>query len=460
MTSVRFAEVELPGLSALEAEPRLPAAIYDERRANAVRTLTQLGIDSLVVYADREHAANIQYLTGFDPRFEEAVLVLNRDGTAIVAGNESISMVGDLDPQVRAVLCQSLSLPGQKRETQRRLGDALREAGLRRGDRVGVVGWKPIPAEDASEPGLTLAVPQFLLVELERIGIDEPVDATTSLAGLTGLRAVNEADQLALFEHRSTRASHHVWNALEALKPGLTELDLSTHMRLTGLPHAAHVMLASGTDRVNGLYSPTDRVIREGDLLSTAVGLIGGLSSRAGRVLTAEAADAETRSFVAGYWAAIRTWYSQLTLGASTARICEATTSRLAEAGIAPLLNPGHLQHGDEWLDSPFTAGSVATVQSGWSLQADIIPVGHHPGLFANAEDALAIADPDLRAELAERFPEMWRRVTTRRDFMTENLGIDLAEEVLPFSDRQGALPVGLLTPTVVATAVNPTPSI
>ena len=32
------------------------------------------GFDRLVVYADREHSANLSYLTGFDPRFEEAIL--------------------------------------------------------------------------------------------------------------------------------------------------------------------------------------------------------------------------------------------------------------------------------------------------------------------------------------------------------------------------------------------------
>ena len=34
----------------------------------------------VVVYADREHSANLSYLTGFDPRFEEAVLIVGRDG--------------------------------------------------------------------------------------------------------------------------------------------------------------------------------------------------------------------------------------------------------------------------------------------------------------------------------------------------------------------------------------------
>ena len=37
------------------------------------RRMDERGLDQLVVYADREHSANLSYLTGFDPRFEEAL---------------------------------------------------------------------------------------------------------------------------------------------------------------------------------------------------------------------------------------------------------------------------------------------------------------------------------------------------------------------------------------------------
>jgi hypothetical protein len=47
------------------------------------------GCDWLVVYADREHLANIAFLSGYDPRFEEALLLLGpRDQRVLVVGNE------------------------------------------------------------------------------------------------------------------------------------------------------------------------------------------------------------------------------------------------------------------------------------------------------------------------------------------------------------------------------------
>ena len=51
---------------------------------------SRAGCDWLVVYADREHLANIAFLSGYDPRFEEALLLLGpRDQRVLVFGNEA-----------------------------------------------------------------------------------------------------------------------------------------------------------------------------------------------------------------------------------------------------------------------------------------------------------------------------------------------------------------------------------
>ena len=50
-------------------------------------------LDFLFIYADREHGGNFGYLTGFEPRFEEAVLVLHGNGQAyFLLGNENLKM--------------------------------------------------------------------------------------------------------------------------------------------------------------------------------------------------------------------------------------------------------------------------------------------------------------------------------------------------------------------------------
>jgi hypothetical protein len=58
-----------------------------------------------------------------------------------------------------------------------------------------------------------------------------------------------------------------------------------------------------------------------------------------------------------------------------------------------------------------------------------------------NCEDTIAVADASLRAELKARYPELWARVQGRRRLMTESLGIQLAEELLPLTDATAYLP-------------------
>ncbi|MFM9633418.1 MULTISPECIES: hypothetical protein [Streptomyces] len=452
---ITLRDVELPPLSVLEPEPVLSGEVYAGRIDRTRARMREMGLTHLIAYADREHPGNSLYLTGFDPRFEEALVVLDLDNAPwILAGNESSAMVPGLPVTATAVLCQSLSLPGQDRSIQQRVSAALRQVGVGSGARVGLVGWRQITAGDSPLSPYAYAVPAFVIGEILDV-TPNLTDATSILMGIDGLRSRNEADQIALNEHRSTRAAGHAWRALEALEPGRSELATAEHMALNGLPLTAHVMLTTGSGKIVGLCSPSDRVIGHGDLLSTAAGLQGGLTSRAGYVLHAGQLDQRQTDFAAGYFAAIAIWYQGLVLGASTAEIAERTTRELAKSSIRPLLNPGHLQHIDEWLDSPFAAGSHGTVHSGMSLQADIIPVGSTPDLAANCEDAVAIADADLRAELAERYPRMWARVTARRTFMTQTLGLRIAEEVLPLSDRQAVLPPALLSlsSVLVATA-------
>jgi hypothetical protein len=73
--SVVYRDVKLPDFGRPRVEPAIPAATYAARIRTALARARARGLDALVVYADREHSANIAYLTGFEPRFEEAVLV-------------------------------------------------------------------------------------------------------------------------------------------------------------------------------------------------------------------------------------------------------------------------------------------------------------------------------------------------------------------------------------------------
>lgn len=65
----------------------------------------------------------------------------------------------------------------------------------------------------------------------------------------------------------------------------------------------------------------------------------------------------------------------------------------------------------------------------------------------ADADPTIAIADTGLQAELAERHPEVWSRIQLRREFLTEQLGVEIGPNVLPLSAFNAYLPPLWLSP-------------
>ena len=139
----RLADIPLPDFGMPDAEPPIPAEVYAARLERLREAMDRRGYDRLVIYADREHSANLAWLTGFDPRFEEAIAVVGpTEQPAILVGNECFGTAGAAPLPMRRILFQDLSLPGQPRDRPGRWPRSSRDEGIGAGRRVGVVGWK------------------------------------------------------------------------------------------------------------------------------------------------------------------------------------------------------------------------------------------------------------------------------------------------------------------------------
>jgi len=449
LTKARLAEIGLPVPGPLEPRPELPASVYPERIAR-LRERAEPRYDRLVVYADREHSAGISYLTGFDPRFEEALLLLGPAGDPLVlTGNECYGMAGAAPLPMRRELFQDLSLPSQPRNRSRALDQILADEGIRRGSRVGVVGWKTYSSRAAID------APAFLVDELRRVTgsgglVENATDLLIDPAG--GLRVINEAAQLAAFEHASCQTSGGVRRLLAGLRPGLTEREAVRLLEWDGSPLSCHLMLTAGSRATLGLLSPGDRPIERGDRFTTAFGIWGALTCRAGFVvedaaeLPAPIAD-YTERLVGPYFDAVAEWYEALHVGQTGGTLQSIIDRHLGDPFFGIFINPGHQLHLDEWVNSPISPGSTIELQSGMALQVDIIPATGTDYFTTNIEDGVVIADQTLRAELASLYPAMWSRIQGRRRFMAESLGINLHPDVLPLSEIPAYLPPFLLRP-------------
>jgi Xaa-Pro aminopeptidase len=404
----------------------------------------------MIIYGDREHAANVAWACGYDPRFEETLLILLPDRTPrLLVGNEGWGYAEACGGPYERVLYQSFSLPGQPRDRSASLAELLRECGLTRGQQIGVIGWKPFGWEDRGLGETALDLPSFIADTLRVIAGER--GAVVNAAGLLmdperGLRTINEASQLALFEFAASFTSEALRQVLAGIMPGMTELEAVRLMRMNGLPHSCHPMLSAGERARFGLPSPTIRRIARGEPITMAYGVHGALNCRAG-FMVEDAAELPpgirdyVDRLVAPYFAAVAEWYETVGIGVSGGTLWEVVHRRLGDAFFGVALNPGHLIHIDEWMHSPIFEGSTTVLRSGMALQMDIIPATGTPYFTTNAEDGIALADENLRAGIAEGYPEAWARIKARRAFMEDALGIRLKPEVLPLSNLAGFLP-------------------
>lgn len=428
--------VAIPDFGAIAAQPQVPPETY-AARADALHAAA--ACDWVVVYADREHLGNIAFLTAFEPRFEEALLLLGPRGRRVLlTGNESESYAPLARlPGLEVLVAQSLSLMAQDRTRFPRIADRLRDAGLKQGDTVGLVGWKHLQPEEDDEPQTAFFMPAAHVQMIRRaIGGGGTLRDVTHLMmhPQTGLRATVDADQVAAWEWSARRVSRAVWNVVSGVREGDDEFGAAARMGWQGDPTNCHFMLASaGPDApVIGLRSPIGRRLAIGDGVTTALGFWGALSARAGLFDRADDAFLATAK---AYFAGLVRWYEVADVGVAGGDLHAAVTDTLSAGGLRAALNPGHLTGHEEWMNSPVRPGSTERIRSGMPFQVDVIPVPMPHGRALNCEDPVTFADEGLRRDLAERHPDCLARIEARRRFMREQLGVEVKPSILPLSD-------------------------
>ena len=454
----RILRIDWPdtGLPALPAEPDLAAR---RARLGAVRAaIAARGLAALVVYGDREHAANLEWLTGFDPRFEEAFLVITADAALLAAGNECLPYTG-ISPVVAAgdvavVHCPSLSLISQPRGGQR-IADILAQA-VPAGGRVGTAGWKYFGADEVDHPETALDLPAFLADPLRAVA-GQVVNATDLFMHPGhGLRCTVDAAEIARLEFANQMAARALVRMVFAFREGDSDFTAFQAAHLGGLPLGCHPTFATGDRADMGLGGPSGQVLRRGSPISFNVCHWRGNICRAGWLAGGpedlpEPARAYVQDFAGPYVEALSEWFSMMRPGVPGGEVWSRMMALLPFDRFGITLNPGHLIGVDEWISSPIFEGSTLPLRSGMAMQCDVIP-GHPVFGSVRMEDGYVLADADLRAALQADFPEVAARCATRARFMREVIGLDVPETLLPLADTCGIVPPWMLDPGQVIT--------
>lgn len=456
LSRVRLLELKPPVSEIPREFPQLPKDVYDKRLQRLREKMKDWGLDKVVIYADREHAANFSYLAGFGPRFEEALLIVGLSGIPqAVLGTENIDMARYTVAEVEGIHFPTFSLIGQPREDVKAITDILKDAGLQQGMTVGTVGWKYYAENDGCAAD-SIEIPHYLVEAIREVvgetsGCSCGTNQSSRVKNATalfmspcdGLRVVLEPEQIIVFEYAACLVARSVLALMNYVDVGQTELELASQFQNRGVPLSVHTMLSTGEKARFGLVSPTDKKVKLGDFLTTAYGIEGALSCRAAYIARDERdLSVDTQDWLEQmaipYYATAARWFQAVRIGLEGSEIWDLAETHLPKSKFGWNLNPGHFIAADEWVSTPFTPGSDVKLRSGNYIQYDLIIAPEPPYFGADLEDGIVLADEELQASIKAKSPDTWARFERRRRYIQDVLGIELADEILPMSDIFG----------------------
>ena len=409
-----------------------------ERYEKVLARMKEEGMDTLVIYADLEHGSNFEYLSGFLPRFEEALLVLHANGSNyMVMGNENLNKVPHARLKAVPIHAPYFSLPNQPMEGGRSFLDILKEAEIGDGLRIGIVGWKNFTS--GQEDNLQLFdVPAYIVERIQMLAGDsgKVFNATYLFIGNKGVRCRNNVNELEHYEFGAALASDRMLKAMDRLDVGVSEMELGGILNAGGQKNSVVTIAASGKRFVKANLYPTGNTVKIGDPISLTIGYKGGLSSRSGYAAKQSLElPVEIRDYVdvvvKPYFGAYAVWLEQIHCGMKGGDLYQLVERILPKAEYHWSLCPGHLTADEEWMSSPVYDGSEEMIESGMLFQIDIIPSLNGYG-GTSAESTVALADTALREEIREKAPLLWERIKARRNYIESELHICLHPDVLP----------------------------
>lgn len=445
MEGVIYTKVKEP-----EKDSSEPILLSDEtfldRKKKVLARMEQEGLDKLIVYGDVEHAGNFRYLVGFFTRFEEALLVISRDGSMVLMlGNENLNKYSKARLACAAIHVSLFSLPNQPNRNDKSFKELLEEAGIRAGDKVGLAGWKNFTSRSDHISNM-FDLPSYIVEALKEIVKDGALlsNQTKLFIGENGVRTTNNANEIAHYEYGAALASDGMLDAMDLLDAGVTEMELGDRLRRYG-QHTNVVTIASAGERfIKGNMFPTCKKVELGDAISLTVGYAGGSSSRAGyAVQTREDLPEAARDYMdqlaMPYFSAYVSWLEHIKIGMEGGALFDVVERVLPRKDYHWYLCPGHLAAEEEWMSSPVYEGSSEVLKSGMIFQIDIIP--SREGMAGvSAESTVVLADSELKEQIKLQYPELWGRMVRRIDYLKQVLHIKLSDDVLPMCSTVGYL--------------------
>jgi Xaa-Pro aminopeptidase len=344
-------------------------------RVSGVRErLDAVGLSVGLAYATQHMPGDVQYLTGYDPHVENAVALVLPDEVVVLGGPEGAEVFADAASLGEWRNFKAFEIPFQDYGDTRfySLGDVLREQLGELPEEVGLI----------SAPNI---VPLELASELTDAGM-RLRDVSEILADA---RYRKSPAELELFRAASAIATSAMAAMVDAVKPGVTELEVAAEgdrvaKRLGAYGFGFDTIVCSGHRIDTVIGRATGRRIAPGELVMLGVSpRYHGYTSALGRTVAAGGCSPEQRTFLEHGAHALELAAAALVSGGPAREIDLAARRYLGSVGVGVYHTDG-VGHGlglsecREWQTA--TAVSDYDLPTGIAMMLDVGLFGH-PGL-------------------------------------------------------------------------------
>jgi Xaa-Pro aminopeptidase len=256
----------------------IPRSEFRERAGKVQAELARRGLDAMLTFGNEAEPQFVRYFSDYWPAFETAGVLIPVEGEPLlIIGPESLTYAQSRSKieQIRQVLQYRESsepeYPGKPLDTLTSLFDEVScGKGVRR---LGVVGY-PITSVPVWE-GLQEAMKGGEVVRADDIVVE--------------MRKAKSENELALLRRAFQISELAVAAVLEQIHPGMTETQVvgiaQETMYRNGAEYEGHPLyVLSGRNSANAIGRPTNKLLREGEVVQLNFGArFGGYSSSVGR---------------------------------------------------------------------------------------------------------------------------------------------------------------------------------
>ena len=383
----------------------IPESQYAQRIARASQLIAEAGLDVLVANSNEADYANVRYFTAYWPLFEMGGVAIAPSGqAALLIGPESKTYA-----QGRSTL-DNIHLMTEYRETAdpaypgvavSKYNDAFDSIGVRNPKRIGLAGY--LCTNMAMIEGLRQAYPQA-----------EIVNADDSI--MTRLRSIKSPEEIACLREGLRLGELAMQAMIEAVKPGMTELQLTgvavDTLYRNGAECEAHTVYAFGGKKTNNAISRgTHRRFEKGDIVQINVGgKIDGYSPSVGRpVCLGKMTDEQKRLIEFGKDMHYKT-YEWMQAGVISGDIAKKYEDYVKKAGFGdyylygPCHGLGMIEVEKPWLEtvSAYALEPNMTFQADTFFAAKDFGLRWENGLLVTASGPAEMLNSGARMELIE----------------------------------------------------------